>query len=377
MTKLSKRNKKAQLLLQGLYDDLSKTGASNLVGEVDDYLTDDIDPQWKAALANVMVHHHFEAQNYRDALVYCQKWLVFAPNNIAAVRGLISVLVRLRRWDEIINVATHHLAKHHLDYGLHSSLCQALARNGRMKEAREHGSRCLALKDKSVKAEAMDLSGVSVPSFNKSDRTRNIIAFSLYGSGEKYLRGAVTNVLAARFIYPQWTCRFYIDETVPRKIVQHLEREGAELRTVNGLANRKYGTFWRFLVADDPAVDRYLVRDCDSVVNVRERLAVEEWIDSGRHFHLMRDFYTHTELVLAGMWGGVTSALPPMGKAMTAYANEAIHNRTLDQTFLREVIWPTIRQSVLIHDSQFAFGDCSDFPRLARLPDGQHVGISL
>jgi hypothetical protein len=32
--------------------------------------------------------------------------------------------------------------------------------------------------------------------------------------------------------------------------------------------------FWRFLVADDPTVDRYIVRDSDSRLNAREALYV-------------------------------------------------------------------------------------------------------
>jgi hypothetical protein len=37
-------------------------------------------------------------------------------------------------------------------------------------------------------------------------------------------------------------------------------------------------------------------------------------------------------------------------------------------------MWPTIRRSVLTHDSQFAFGERVDFPPQARLPPGIHVG---
>jgi len=35
------------------------------------------------------------------------------------------------------------------------------------------------------------------------------------------------------------------------------------------------GMFWRFLVADDPTVDRFIIRDSDSRLNARERFAVE------------------------------------------------------------------------------------------------------
>jgi hypothetical protein len=41
------------------------------------------------------------------------------------------------------------------------------------------------------------------------------------------------------------------------------------------------GMFWRFMVADDKTVDRYIVRDGDSRVSKREALAVDDWIVSG------------------------------------------------------------------------------------------------
>jgi len=31
------------------------------------------------------------------------------------------------------------------------------------------------------------------------------------------------------------------------------------------------GMFWRFMVASDPTVDRYIIRDSDSRLNARER----------------------------------------------------------------------------------------------------------
>jgi hypothetical protein len=48
--------------------------------------------------------------------------------------------------------------------------------------------------------------------------------------------------------------------------------------------------------------------------------------------------------------------------------------RTADQEFLREALWPSIRQSVLTHDSQFAFGEACDFPAAGRLPPDCWVG---
>ena len=50
-----------------------------------------------------------------------------------------------------------------------------------------------------------------------------VIAFSLYGTGEIYLVGAIKNVESAKFMYPDFECWFYIHtETVPKELVEEL-----------------------------------------------------------------------------------------------------------------------------------------------------------
>ncbi len=90
----------------------------------------------------------------------------------------------------------------------------------------------------------------------------------------------------------------------------------------------------------------------------------------------MRDHYDHCELVLAGLWGGVRGALPSMQHAMQAWTalQTRVLGRTTDQEFLRAALWPTIRQSVLVHDSQFAFGPVAPFPVVGTMPPGCWVG---
>jgi hypothetical protein len=177
------------------------------------------------------------------------------------------------------------------------------------------------------------------------------------------VRTAILNARAARFIYVAWICTFFIDDSVPEEVVRASSSEGARLLKVNGLPVDPFGTFWRFLVADDPEVDRYIVRDADSVVNIRECVAVQKWLASDRHFHVMWHNYDHGELILAGTWGGVRRALPPIVPWARQYlASRAdLLGRTADQEFPRDQVWPSIRTSVMTHDSQFTFG-------AARLP---------
>jgi hypothetical protein len=51
---------------------------------------------------------------------------------------------------------------------------------------------------------------------------------------------------------------------------------------------------WRFLVAADTDVERYVVRDIDSRLSLREQAAVDEWIESQKKSHVMRDHSSHS-----------------------------------------------------------------------------------
>jgi hypothetical protein len=99
------------------------------------------------------------------------------------------------------------------------------------------------------------------------------------------------------------------------------------------------------------------------------------WLASDAYFHLMRDFYTHTDLMLAGLWGGVANVLPDLEELWRTYRSPTLHGRTADQRFLADMVWPTVSQSCLIHDSVFTgcLGSVS-FPPYGSLLPGHHVG---
>ncbi len=212
--------------------------------------------------------------------------------------------------------------------------------------------------------------------FNISERTKNIIAFSLWGDDPVYTHGAIINAQMAPNIYPSWQCRFYCDESVPAHIRKELIRLGSDVRMVDDPDLRDFKTIWRFLVADDETVDRFICRDTDSRLNIQEAVAVDDWIKSGQPFHLMRDHIYHMEVMLAGLWGGVTGVLPNVRKL----ANTALgyrRNRWNDQELLRDVIWPLVRDRACTHDSVYQFRGAKDFPPFCRLPNQIHVGGAI
>ncbi len=266
------------------------------------------------------------------------------------------------------------------------ALARLYSRYGNKNNVKDYGLKSLQLKDlvANDKKNVTHLNGLirekfeitkRIPKFNSATPDKNIIAFSVYGDQLQYLNGAIINAQLAPIIYPGWRCRFYVDKTVPTKAIEKLKSLNAQVVMMPKSDKAYYGNFWRFLVANDPDVDFFLIRDADSLINCQERVAVDDWLTSNKHFHIMRDWYTHSELILGGMWGGVAGVLPKLEPLIDDCYHQYFQDRTTDQLFLRYYIWPLIKSDYLAHDSKFGFGHYHEFPILGRFPnESHHVG---
>ncbi len=139
--------------------------------------------------------------------------------------------------------------------------------------------------DYSVQCDVPIDSGSEQKSRNSS--SKKIIAFSLYGDNHRYLVGALENAILVKEVYPDgWTMRVYHDLTVPADLLQSLRRLDVETvdMTRSQLANRMC---WRFLVASEPGISRFISRDIDSRLSHREAHAVRAWSRSAAPFHIM------------------------------------------------------------------------------------------
>lgn len=209
--------------------------------------------------------------------------------------------------------------------------------------------------------------------FDPENREKNIIAFSLWGDRPEYVTGAIVNAQIAQHIYVRWTPRFYCDTTVPHDAREALKAYGAQVVLMTKPEHARIRPMWRFLAADDPDINVFVCRDSDSRLNAKELLAVHDWVESGKRFHVMRDHIYHHELILAGMWGGTAGVLPNLGDWLNS-ASAYFDNRFGDQAFLADMIWPLIQGDVRIHDTAYGFPDGTAFPRGYDLPGLIHVG---
>ena len=194
-----------------------------------------------------------------------------------------------------------------------------------------------------------------------------LICFSLWGDNPIYTIGAIKNAELAKKHYPGWVCRYYVSECVPRDIIIKLEAFN-NTEIINMGKGDWTGMFWRFYPASEEGVDIMISRDTDSRLNGRESEAVSEWLNTDKGFHIMRDHPYHTTQILGGMWGVKSGILNNMKNMIDNYVKGDFWQ--VDQNFLKEVIWPIVKDNHVSHDEYF---DGNKFPteRKPRLFVGQ------
>tara|TARA_R100000234_G_scaffold96214_2_gene64508 strand:+ start:1236 stop:2624 length:1389 start_codon:yes stop_codon:yes gene_type:complete len=178
---------------------------------------------------------------------------------------------------------------------------------------------------------------------------KKIISFSVWGSDLKYTMGALKNADLAKEIYPDWICRYYLAADVPRGIVFKLEeKENVEIVEKRTLGDWTF-SFNRFLPMSEEGVDAVIFRDADSRLTVREKAAVDQWLASDKGFHIMKDHPWHyTYPILAGMFGCKGGVINNISKEIDLFEKSNWYHS--DQEFLKQVIYPKIKNNVFIHD---------------------------
>jgi hypothetical protein len=180
---------------------------------------------------------------------------------------------------------------------------------------------------------------------------KKIISFSLWGDIPRYTEGAIRNAELALEVYSDWICRYYIGKNTPIEIIGRLnEFDNTELYIMNEPGDWT-GMFWRFCAASDLDVDVMISRDVDSRLTLREKFAVDEWLESDKDFHIMRDHPYHNAPILGGMWGVRNGLLLDMVEDIAKYSKGDFWQ--VDQNFLRECVYSKIKDEAFVHDEYF------------------------
>lgn len=336
-------------------------------------------PSKPVALSLQLAYYFFLRNDYQAAVALLEYQSTQTPEHFETALNLAVCYGRLGRHADAVAHAQAILARAPDNILALDILASSLHKLGRDAESGAAGTRALEVKDRASHAPEASW---RLPAENARDYARgangqpgkiDVIACSLWGQEPRYLRGALRNLLLAPDLYPNWRMRFYVDSSVPGEFIELLDRLGAQVLVQPDGESLRQKLCWRFQVANDASVGHFLVRDVDSVIGVREVQAVAEWLASDAWFHVIRDWWTHTDLVLAGMWGGVAGVLPPLTTMLADYAPQAAETTNIDQWFLRDRVWSYLRQSCLAHDRCFRMAGSTCLP--GPTPAGDyHIG---
>lgn len=316
---------------------------------------------------------HLNAGRPQQALAVVENLIAKGVRNANVYSDGAVALLRLEQWQAAMDYARKAIALDAHCLSAWDVLSHAAGANGDLETTASSGHKALTLRDSLVPSDPPFEAPLAPP---LATGRAKIIAFSLFGSNSKYCEGAVLNAIEQPRLYPGWRCRFFVDHSVPAETIRRLRAHGADVIAVDEEAAQWPGPMWRFLAYDAPDAQRVIFRDTDSVISPREVGAVAEWQASGLPFHAMRDNGSHTELLLAGLWGVVRGALPVMRDMMRDYMQKPVTNHHFaDQFFLRSHVWPYARTQILQHDSLFGFQNPQPFPQGPHRRDF-HVGYA-
>ena len=168
-----------------------------------------------------------------------------------------------------------------------------------------------------------------------------IISLSVWGNDPRYIVGANRQYELAKQFYPDWEFRIYTDD----------KNKFANLSDANiiEVTDGSYGMYWRFRAMFEDENNIVIVRDSDSRITFREHRAVLQWLESDKKVHTFRDHEAHFEFPIIGCAFGYKGKFKtPILNLMNSYTAK-LNYYVGDQIFLKEVIWPLVEDSAMIH----------------------------
>tara|TARA_Y100000114_G_scaffold153890_1_gene174805 strand:- start:449 stop:1264 length:816 start_codon:yes stop_codon:yes gene_type:complete len=182
---------------------------------------------------------------------------------------------------------------------------------------------------------------------------KKVISFSLWGKSQMYNLGAVINADMAERLWPDWIARYYVASSVADSVIDELNKRDNTEVILMGDDPGWNGMFWRFLTASDPEVDIMISRDADSRINERDKAAVDQWLESGKKFHIIRDMCQHGWKICGGTWGVRDGFLRDISIRINDYLLiDKANNHGVDQRFL-DSIYDYVVLDSFTHDEDF------------------------
>jgi hypothetical protein len=177
---------------------------------------------------------------------------------------------------------------------------------------------------------------------------KNNIGFCVYGKTKLYLQGAIKN----EFQYNQenYNCLFYTRKDIDINVKNRLKNT-IECCDMPGW----FMMFTRFYPVENPNNNIYMSRDTDCRLSKRELSCIEDWLQSKKTLHIIRDHPYHTTEILGGLWGFQNNNIPDLRFQIAKWCIEFVKNNKIyqkgpDQFFLKK-LYQKYHKDAYIQDS--------------------------
>lgn len=188
-----------------------------------------------------------------------------------------------------------------------------------------------------------------------------VVSFCLYGNKATYIIGMKENLLLSKKFFSDWKVRIYYNDTVPEKYIDEYKDLGGECILCSNVGKNKKnweGMFWRWYPLDDEKVEYWISRDADSRLSKREADLVNEWIDSGKTLHSIRDHRCHWHCIMGGMFGINNKSFHKKYKfdkieniINCVYKRTGERPYNVDQEYLNKHLWNLLKNDYIAHVS--------------------------
>lgn len=191
---------------------------------------------------------------------------------------------------------------------------------------------------------------------------KRVISYSLFGTNLFYRRALPAILRAANVIFPGWEVRIYHNSDIGSvnydNVLINLARKGLiKLVYIEQPAILCKAMLWRLLPIWDKDTEYVICRDIDALLMPRERIAVEQFIESGAPAHCISDHFMHGVHMMGGTVGFNTTKFIEITKFMnfddllikSGFTDDMLSIKGSDQDLLGQHVWPLIESTVCEH----------------------------
>jgi len=195
-----------------------------------------------------------------------------------------------------------------------------------------------------------------------------IISFAVWGNDPMYKIGVIENLKLKEYYYPDWEVVIYT-ENMSEPWVRQAVIYGAKILPIG-----QYKEWKNSLVRYLPCVSDnvVIIRDTDSRFTLRERDAVEQWLNSDKDIHVMRDHPWHNEKIMGGMCGFRKGVFKKHEPDLYNWLTNDVNERLIAEQFFNS-LYEKEKENIYFNISHNAFEGETHYPFIAR-KFGEFVG---